>query len=690
MTNLRWGMFRVRLTQLLRGLAPFIAQDWVVEGIVGLLFAWGLWSGFLLARASSGVAKHMKAAKDLFAKSPDATSFAARFETVSAELGRDAMLGASWNRFSHSLIVPSRPDRPVLATAEARQWFDLASLFRAAGADLRYHAALPGLLVGAGLLFTFLGLAAALSAAGGVVAEGVSQIERNAALRDLLGAASVKFVTSLAGLFLSIAYALFRKGQLKDAEIAFGDFLAALEDRLPFRSATALQADANALAERQYTEIQQISTDFFVNLGSTLERGFGAGLEQHLTPLASAIENLVNRMDNTNEDTLESMLDAFLTRMEGAVGKNSGNTAEILKSLGDRLDGLAAVMDTAAQRMSQSAREMAEGMGQGATSALGQIGAKMEDLLGQLRRLAEEQRQLGAHSGAELSATIARATDALQDSASRIAATLGGGAADASQRLVQATEAMRDDLHKVLEGFVTAIGDTGKAVTAGAVAGGEQLRAAAAGLVADLDATGRSLRKAGEDAGDALREGAADARSGMSQSVTELTRGSNELAARLAALGAAAAAIAERAQALEAATGSALAPLAGGASDLRAASVAALEAVRPLQEIGRSIAQATEGLKQTADALSGNQRQAEQLTARLIESAARFEPLDRHLSETLGTLGDNLHRYQSDIAAFFDRMDNGLKRSVEQLTAMATSLEDAVSDMTDALPVKGR
>jgi hypothetical protein len=81
-------------------------------------------------------------------------------------------------------------------------------LLRSLDVDLRYHAALPNLLVGAGLLFTFLGLAAALSIAGGVVS-GTSN-ERNEALRMLLEAASFKFLTSLTGLALSLAYALSR------------------------------------------------------------------------------------------------------------------------------------------------------------------------------------------------------------------------------------------------------------------------------------------------------------------------------------------------------------------------------------------------------------------------------------------------------------------------------------------------
>jgi len=247
----------VSLTDLLRDLAPFIAQDWVILSVVALLCTWFGYSAISLVLATETVRRHLRGATMILVRSADAVGFAASFATATNTLANDPLIGVPWRGFCQSLVVPTAPGRPITATADARQWFDLADLFGAAGADLRYHAALPGLLVGAGLLFTFIGLAAALSAAGAVVAEGVSQAQRNAALRDLLGAASVKFITSLVGLGLSITYALFRKSQLRRSEIALSSFLIALQERMQFRTSTALQVQANALLEMQFATLQR-------------------------------------------------------------------------------------------------------------------------------------------------------------------------------------------------------------------------------------------------------------------------------------------------------------------------------------------------------------------------------------------------------------------------------------------------
>lgn len=531
------------MTELLRGLAPYLAWEPVIYTILGILLIWAGYSAFQLGRATAAVRTAFARARAALGDNPDPVAFAASYEVVSAKLAKDDFLGSSWRGLRQSLIVPSAPGQPVVATTEPRRWFDLSVLFRAAGADLRYHAALPGLLVGAGLFVTFLGLAAALSAAGEVVAENVDQARRNAALRNLLGSASVKFVTSLAGLGLSIAYALYRKAKLKAAEEGLSGFLAALQERLPLKTPAALQAEANAILAKQYADVQRIGSDFFVNLGSTLEREFDSGLQQHIRPLAEAIEKLSSGLANQNEDALQTMLRAFLEKLEGAVGESMRGTAATLEALGGRLDGLQGAMDAAAQRMGRAAEEMAAGLGRGTQAALGGITeqmtalvrglreaaeeagrsnraagddlarrmadtaaaltsavtafqARLEDgaaegiarlagpieaLLQQLRGLADDQRKAGTESTAALSATISRAAGALEATATKVAETLGGGAADASGRLVAATEAMRDDLREVLARFGATLDDSGRALTRGAEAGSDALRGARSG-----------------------------------------------------------------------------------------------------------------------------------------------------------------------------------------------------------------
>lgn len=733
------------LQQALQALAPFLARELVLASILGTLVLWALVSGAQLSRAAAAVSQSLRMASRRLAAAPDTNAFVATYESVAADLARDRLLGAQWRGFRQSLIIPSTPGQPVFTTLPASDAFDLGGLFRTAGADLRYHAALPGLLVGAGLLVTFLGLAAALSSAGSVVAEGVTQQQRNTALRDLLGSAAVKFITSVAALALSILYALWRKWSLKRAEAAFAAFLGTLQEQIPLKTQAALQADANAILAKQYADIQQIGSDFFVTLGSTLEREFGAGLQQHVKPLADAIEKLSSGLSSQNEDALQTMLKSFLEKLEGAVGDSMRTTAQTLETLGQRLDGLQGAMDEAAKRMGKAADDMAAKLGTGTETALkgiteqmaalvrmmrdaadeagksnreageelarrmgetaisltaavaafqksieagaadgvSKLTAPIEALLQQLRQLAEDQRKTGEQSTATLTETISRTAVALEQTATKIAEVLGGGATDASTRLVAATEAMRDDLREVLERFGITLDQSSAAITKGAEAGGEVLRGAAQTLSADVASAATELKAAAEAAGTALRDGGGAASAGMLGAASILTSGAEGLTDKLRQLGTAADQLARQADALDAALRNATAPLSSASGDLKAAAEVAREALAPWRETAKALSTAADGLVTAAASIDASQRGATDLTTRLGAAADRFSGLDDSLARTLRALQEGLSGYQREIERFVKDLDAGLQKSVNGLSAVAKSLEDSVEDLSD-------
>ena len=729
----------------LEALAPFLARDLVLASILGTLLLWALVSGIQLSRATASVSQSLRMAARRLSAAPDGDAFVATYESVSADLSRDRLLGPQWRRFRQSLIVPATLGQPVFTTFPPSDAFDLGGLFRSAGADLRYHAALPGLLVGAGLLVTFLGLAAALSSAGSVVAEGLTQQQRTTALRDLLGSAAVKFITSVAALFLSIVYALWRKWSLKRAEAAFAAFLGTLQEQIPLKTQAALQADANAILAKQYADIQQIGSDFFVTLGSTLEREFGAGLQQHIKPLADAIEKLSSGLSSQNEDALQTMLKSFLEKLEGAVGDSMRTTAQTLETLGQRLDGLQGAMDEAAKRMGKAADDMAAKLGTGTETALkgiteqmaalvrmmreaadeagksnreageelarrmgetatsltaavsafqksieagaadgvSKLTAPIEALLQQLRQLAEDQRKTGEQSTATLTETISRTAIALEQTATKIAEVLGSGATDASDRLVAATEAMRDDLRDILARFGSTLDESSSAITRGAEAGGEVLRGAARTLSTDIASAATELKEAAAAAGSALRDGGSAASAGMLGAASILTSGADGLTEKLRQLGTAADKLAQQADALDAALRNATAPLSSASGDLKATAEVARDALAPWRETAKALSITADGLLTAAASIEASQRGATDLTARLGAAAERFSGLDENLARTLRALQDGLSGYQREIERFVKDLDSGLQKSVNGLSAVAKSLEESVEDLSD-------
>ena len=361
----------------LRFIASIITTPATVFGVVGALLFWAVCSAWFLRRGTARLAAALTTATKRIERAKDFAAFASNYEAISTDMAADPVLGPRWREYQGSLVLPRDHTQLVRATTRAGSWFDIG-LLRSPSIrmDARYHAALPNLLVGAGLLFTFVGLAAALGTAGGIVSAG-EQATRNVALQTLLETASFKFITSLAGLGLSILYALYRKRRFHLVERALDTFLATLEARVPLLTPAAVQQEANELLRRQSTQLETFSTDLAVNLGAAFDRAFDERLGEHIAPLTESMQRLAERMGTGNDAAMQAMLDGFIKRLQGGAGDRMDEVTKNLGGLGAQLEGLKESLGNAATQMANSADAMATRMGQGAEVVLARITEQM-------------------------------------------------------------------------------------------------------------------------------------------------------------------------------------------------------------------------------------------------------------------------------------------------------------------------
>jgi hypothetical protein len=141
-------------------LAQLVAHPAVIGGVVAGLVGWAAWSAWRLTRGVQQVCDVLDRARQRLEEAADAESFLAIYERVAADLAALPLLGPRWRDYRETLLISTDAGTPVRSTSRPELWFDTTALLRAAGLAPRYHAALPNLLVGAGLLF--LGLALAL------------------------------------------------------------------------------------------------------------------------------------------------------------------------------------------------------------------------------------------------------------------------------------------------------------------------------------------------------------------------------------------------------------------------------------------------------------------------------------------------------------------------------------------------
>ncbi|WP_426954169.1 anti-phage ZorAB system protein ZorA [Muricoccus radiodurans] len=512
----------------------FVSSSVTIGGVVAGLVAWAFLSGFFLRRGTVRVRAALAIAKEHLGAVPNGAAFTATYEQVADELERVRLLGDRWRDYRATLLLPRVQDVLVRATSRPDAWFDLAGLYRAAGTDLRYHAALPNLLVGAGLLFTFIGLAVALAAAGGIVSGDDAGAQRGA-LQRLLDTASFKFITSLAGLGLSIVYALTRKWLLRLAESDLDAFLAALESRIPFVTAAMLAEEANRLLERQGTQLESFSTELSLNISTALDSAFDQRLGEHVGPLREAMEKLAAGLSTRNEDAIARMLDVFVERLQGGAGERMNDVAASLSALGERLEGLRGSLGDAAVRMAESADAMATRMGEGAEAALSRVTDQMGGVAESLRLVAEGTRAAGVDAGAELARRVEEAAGGLEAAARGMGETLATAVAEMGRRMADdeadRSGRLRGELETMVAGLRELAEESRRGGTAALEAVAERIASAASAFEVTAARVGTALESAGAVSGGALGRGAEEAVS----RIAEATEGMRtELGAMLA------------------------------------------------------------------------------------------------------------------------------------------------------------
>jgi hypothetical protein len=298
--------------------------------VVGVLVTWAGWSAARLQRVTESLISALASARaDI-----EHSDFLRNFEAVAERLVTLPLLGRAWSSYSDTLIVIASNDiaRPVRSTQRPDRVFDLGLLY-AAGLRLRYQAAMPGMLVGAGLLFTFVGLAYALAGAGDVVA-GADNLKRQEGLHQLLNAASFKFLTSIAGLGLSIAYTWFRNDRFRLVEQALDKFNGALERQVPLVTPAILQHEANETLRNQSAVLEVFGTQLAVSIGEKLDSAFDQRLGEHIGPLTEAIQALANRTSVENQDAVRQMMQAFIDQLSGGTRDHLAGVADSLSALG--------------------------------------------------------------------------------------------------------------------------------------------------------------------------------------------------------------------------------------------------------------------------------------------------------------------------------------------------------------------
>jgi hypothetical protein len=284
----------------------FFALSWVPWTLSALLVAGAVGIWLDLRRRLEPVLLGLDDALQVVEEAGSPASFTDRFPSINQRLAANPVIGESWRAFVKTLVpVPGQDD--VLGTTR-RPHEDLnESILTNAGVNLRFYTAVPNYLVGLGLLFTFLGLVAALYfASAGVTATDIQAAQ--GALRDLLAAATFKFVTSIAGLGASIVYSSREKTQLYRVGHRLARLCTALEQRLVPVTPEYLGIVQLAEMKSQSTLLRRLGRHLHITIPETIEERLAGELLDAIAPLREGFVRAAERIGQLDESVAARLL----------------------------------------------------------------------------------------------------------------------------------------------------------------------------------------------------------------------------------------------------------------------------------------------------------------------------------------------------------------------------------------------
>jgi archaellum component FlaC len=210
--------------------------------------------------------------------------------------------------------------------------------------NLALFETMPNLLIGFGLMCTFIFLAVALQQAGlALNALDVSARQQDQALQSLIATAGGKFITSIAGLLCSLVWNWRAKVALENLQASIDTLCHTLRSKVPDNAAEAsvrmqLALFQDILQENrsQVNQLQRFETDFANAIGDALSR--------HMQPAFDKLATLT--------DTIQASSQSFGNAGSQAAGelKQAGEvlTQGIEKGLGSFQDTVGSLSQTIA------------------------------------------------------------------------------------------------------------------------------------------------------------------------------------------------------------------------------------------------------------------------------------------------------------------------------------------------------
>jgi len=565
-------------------------------------------------------------------------SFSARYADVSTALNAPApkanAIVLAWREFHESIV--DETESPIRNTTRPAVFFGRAAPRQAL---LLFWS---NIMVGLGLILTFLGLIVALHTASAGMG-GADPAAMQMSLRQLLIVAGAKFFTSVAGIGTSLMLRFAEHGLQKRTNAVNEALCGLLERGMLYVPPQRLAVEQLDVMREQRDELKTFNTTFALQLSERM----GVQFVQAIAPVTASLGMLNDNITSMSKGLGQGAADA----VKEASGGELRALGATLSTLGERLDSLSSSVGSSGDEAARQIRAAGADFAQAATD----IREAFDRLTGQVDGMGERFSKQGEAMSQAQSDALKRMLIGLEGAQVQSAEAITEAVNRLQEASLNAASIMQKEVSEAMKEGVDA---SQKTFRIALEESGEGLRGVAAGLVkavgeaaAQIDRAGQGFTRSGESA---VRT--AEAMEGVTIQAKDVAISIGDASKGFAA---AAAPVAQAVQAVNDAAG---------------------RIVRSLEANQQMDAETVQSLQSLANGIRETQAAAE--TA-WIDYRARFENVDKALERTTVKLGETLEGTFGEFKRFAADVDLELASAVSKLSGALTSIEEYAESLSD-------
>jgi methyl-accepting chemotaxis protein len=297
--------------------------------------------------------------------------FYEKYEAFDSQLLENAVFHNAWAEYAETVIIDPDNER-IIITKRPHDYINEHSII-SQRINLRLLHAVPNYLVGIGLLFTFIGLVAAIHFAAGGLSDGNGE----QALKNLLQMASVKFLSSITGLFCSMILSVIQKHWLNNLNKKIFEVCRKIEELTISITIEQLLNDSFKDQKDQTNTLKHLATEIAMQISGALADKLPASVALAMQPLAEALNNTAQKLTATNHEGLEQMLNSFTSKLEGAAENEIKELVVGLKSIQESLQGLLKHIESTGETFNSKLSDAADSLGATLEKTLTSFSEKM-------------------------------------------------------------------------------------------------------------------------------------------------------------------------------------------------------------------------------------------------------------------------------------------------------------------------